>query len=414
MTMRPLPPFPDPADPVWPALDRYLAGQGTADDFAAVARWESVDVARQDAIRRWKGAWAQMTAGATPSETDVRRVAREIVGGRREFPKVHGGGHAVRVGKAGFGTRALRKGMAGLGFQALNDTQNSSRRSTPRDSNAASVHVRASASRTRPWQIGAAVIAAVTAIVAVARIGSVRHPGITKTYTTTTGHRAAFQLVDGTRVTLGPQSSLAIEDFGEQSRTVRLQGEAYFETVSSSGAPFTVQAGSVATRVLGTAFLVRHYSSDPRVHVSVTIGKVSVTAQAMSRPSVVLAAGRAVDITDSTITVSTVQNIREETGWLGDELVFRNAPVTRVLATLTRWYGYEFRVTDSTITQQNVTLWLNARLSSKALSTLKRVLDVDVTVRGDTVTLTPTKRHDAHGERLRGYDVFTPVREAGR
>jgi ferric-dicitrate binding protein FerR (iron transport regulator) len=207
--------------------------------------------------------------------------------------------------------------------------------------------------------------------------------------------------------------------FGAASRTVELDGQGYFEVASSRGVPFLVRSGTMTTQVLGTSFLVRHYANDAQVHVAVAEGKVGITSERTDRwltsSPVTLTAGHVGDITDSTVHVSTVDDLTPETDWLRGRLVFRHVSVGNVLQTLNRWYGYQFRCSDSTLIQQQVTLSLNARSSAAALSTLEQFLSVRLTVVGDTITLTPYVNRATTGvSRKRAYDVWIPTREAGR
>jgi ferric-dicitrate binding protein FerR (iron transport regulator) len=194
-----------------------------------------------------------------------------------------------------------------------------------------------------------------------------------------------------------------------------LDGEAYFEVPNASGAPFIVQTGLVSTRVLGTAFFVRRYAGERNVRIGVQTGKISVTTQAPHHPGMTLVAGNIGDFGDSLSTVRTSENAEGEIAWLKDELVFTNTPVSDVLVTLSRWYGYEFRYTDSTLVQGNVTAWLSTRSSAKALATLEQLLNVTVAVSGNTVTLIPRKvQRGSKGQREQQYDVWTPSKEVGR
>jgi ferric-dicitrate binding protein FerR (iron transport regulator) len=239
-----------------------------------------------------------------------------------------------------------------------------------------------------------------------------------RVYATASGQSAIITLDDSTRIMLAPRTKLRLTQFGLSSRTVALDGQAYFEVTHAAGAPFVVRTGSIATQVLGTSFLVRHYADDEQVHIAVVEGKVRVgphatNSGAMPKP-LTLTAGYAGDITDSTVVVNTV-DLTPETDWLRGRLVFRHASVVQVLQTLSRWYGYQFRCSDSALTRERVTLALNAQSSAEALSTLEQILSVHLTIVGDTVTLTPHAGGASKGpQRRQGYDVWIPTREVGR
>jgi transmembrane sensor len=194
-----------------------------------------------------------------------------------------------------------------------------------------------------------------------------------------------------------------------------LDGNASFEVDHSTTGPFVVSTGPFTARVLGTAFLIRHTAGDSHIHVAVGEGKVRVTAPTLRRSGVTLTAGTVGDITDSTVYVRQLEENTQSTEWRRGQLVFHHASVAAVLRTLSQWYGYQFRCADSMLAQQDVTIGISTRSSSSAFATLKSVLSVNVTVVGDTVTLTPQTLQRSKGTpRVRSYDVWIPKREVGR
>jgi ferric-dicitrate binding protein FerR (iron transport regulator) len=73
---------------------------------------------------------------------------------------------------------------------------------------------------------------------------------------------------DGTKICVGSDTRIHNEaDYGKESRTVHLDGEAYFEVAKQADRPFIVKIKGQEIEVLGTKFNVRAYSSDS---VSVT------------------------------------------------------------------------------------------------------------------------------------------------
>lgn len=239
-------------------------------------------------------------------------------------------------------------------------------------------------------------------------------PGVNESYTTTTGQRASLTLSDGSRLVIAPRSRVQLVDFSTRARTVIVDGEAFFDVEHASGIPFTIRAGTTITRVLGTSFVVKHYADDANVRVAVMSGRVSVS-RAQGKRDVVLVAGNVGDIDDSVVTVRTPDDLSGENGWMKDELVFNDEPMRDVFASLTRWYGFTFKYTDTTLANRHVKVGLSTQSSSKALSTLKRLLNVSLKISGDTITLLPVNARGTtpHG-RSESYDVWTPSHEVGR
>lgn len=246
--------------------------------------------------------------------------------------------------------------------------------------------------------------------------GDEGYPDLAHVYATQTHQQASVTLGDGTHVTLAPQTRLRVGYIGALARTVTLErGEAYFEVVRATTIPFAVHSGTTTTQVLGTAFMIRYEPRDPYVRVAVTDGKVRVIASARSASGVAVAAGQVGEVTDSTVHVSTVDDLAPGTEWAPGRIMFRDTPVATVLQTVSRWYGYQFRYTDQSLPTRSVTMIVSTRSSVEALAEIERILAVNLTVVGDTVTLVPQPlRASRSTPRIRTYDVWSPTREVGR
>jgi transmembrane sensor len=205
-----------------------------------------------------------------------------------------------------------------------------------------------------------------------------------RSYGTTAGQQAVVVLDDASRIMLAPQSRLVVPaSFGSSERTVILEGEAYFEVRAADGAPFIVQTGRVTARVLGTTFVVRRYPGDRITHIAVATGRVDIGS---ARARTVLSAGTVGIATDSSAT-KTTGNITPYTEWTHGRLMFTEAPVPQMLATLSRWYGYEFRVADSALVNKVVTGEFRAGELDEALRMLKAALGAHLTFDGKVITL---------------------------
>jgi len=261
----------------------------------------------------------------------------------------------------------------------------------------------------------------VAALVAVAiGIRAYRHesnvPANTaRTYATQTGQKATIVLADGSRVTLAPRSTIAVTRTSSTGPlVVTLVGEARFDVESRSRTPFIVRTGAVTTRVLGTTFDVRRYAEDAVGHVVVLAGKV-VTGS--GRASTILTAGMIGRFTDSSVTTAAVTDPTLYTDWARGRLVFNETPVPVVLATLKRWYGYEFRLADSTLATEYVTTVFDIGDTNEMMYRLQRLLGVSMTIHRDSVILLRANRR-AKGsktlDRFKSHDLLPHPTEVGR
>ena len=173
------------------------------------------------------------------------------------------------------------------------------------------------------------------------------------------GERAEIRLVDGTRVVLGPESRLQIDaGYNEEGRDTRLMGEAYFEVAGDAERPFTVTAGSTITHVLGTEFDVRAYPADSSVQVVVADGRVSFRASSVPEDqAVTLQPGDLATLRGGSDSVD-VQRVNPNLylGWHEGRLAFVNAPLSRVVAQVERWYGTTVQIGDVALRSLPVTL----------------------------------------------------------
>lgn len=109
---------------------------------------------------------------------------------------------------------------------------------------------------------------------------------------TSAGEVRQVPLVDGSLVTLGKQTRIALA-YEPSTRRVRLEsGEALFEVAKDPSRPFVVEGGDVRIRAVGTVFLVNR-RPDGAVEVTVTKGIVDVWRETPSpEPATRLSAGK--------------------------------------------------------------------------------------------------------------------------
>jgi ferric-dicitrate binding protein FerR (iron transport regulator) len=72
-----------------------------------------------------------------------------------------------------------------------------------------------------------------------------------------------FILKDGSAVWLNKHSKLMLpENFNRRTRSVSIEGEAYFEVANNAEFPFIISTGNTFIKVIGTAFNVKAVKSD--------------------------------------------------------------------------------------------------------------------------------------------------------
>jgi transmembrane sensor len=209
--------------------------------------------------------------------------------------------------------------------------------------------------------------------------------GSGKKFETSTAQVKDFRLDDGTLVTLGAASEVAVE-FDKNERRVRLRrGEAFFEVTRDTNRPFVVMAGDTAVRVLGTQFNV-HYGADA-VRVAVAEGRVEVvkadeTATApVETPTTraVLTAGEtAVATRTGGIITSSSDDKEDLAAWRQGRLVYVDARLRDVVSDMNRYFDGEIELADEKLGERQLTITFRSDEIDRGLDMLHGVLPVQV------------------------------------
>jgi Fe2+-dicitrate sensor, membrane component len=210
-----------------------------------------------------------------------------------------------------------------------------------------------------------------------------------RVYTTGVGALDSLRLPDGTRVVLGPRSTVRIDasSYGAPMRVLALRGQALFEVVHDPAHPFVVQTATTELRDVGTRFGVESIEGSATL-VTVTEGAVTIAARPGAVATDTLRAGEHATISNAGVSRGTASS--DDLAWLERHLVFRGAPLTQVAGELRRWYGLELVVRDSSLAARHLTVTLDPAMRSDVGRLLGAVLGASVAQHGDTVSLEPT------------------------
>ncbi|MFI5243665.1 MAG: FecR family protein [Gemmatimonadales bacterium] len=336
--------------PDWEALARYLTGESTAEEAAAISQ----SLAAQPRSAGLAAALAramERIAFRTPAGLDVEGALRQVHV-RMNEPVVL----PLVVGRSGAGnTRqafAWRRAVLGV---------------------AATLVVAAGVTLWRQNRSAG---------------GSAGTVSAERVFVTDVGKRDSTRLPDGSRVLLGPGSRLTIAaGFAEGRREVVLLGDAHFEVKHDVTHPFAVRALDVVISDIGTAFAV-HGDRDDGVLVSVSSGAVELKRSSNASAGVRLGAGD-LGVVDpaGAITVQRGGASAEDTAWTQGRLVFRNAPLAKVRADLRRWYGVELVSVDSALSRRHVTASFLNDSKRQVLKVITLALGASYEMHGDTVLL---------------------------
>ena len=118
-------------------------------------------------------------------------------------------------------------------------------------------------------------------------------------FTSDQGQNSALDLLDGSRVSLQPNSRVTLDLTAAHRHVTLDQGGALFRVSKRPAVPFEVQSGTATVRVLGTVFSVARKESE-RIETAVQEGKVLVLTNKSSR---LVVAGQTAEAADGIVRV---------------------------------------------------------------------------------------------------------------
>lgn len=161
------------------------------------------------------------------------------------------------------------------------------------------------------------------------------------------GGECMIKLDDGTKVWVNAETKLKYPvTFVGDRREVVLEGEAFFD-VAKNEKPFIVKTSFGDVRVLGTAFGISAYASEPESYTTLVRGKVSVEREGI-KPVVILPGEQVVTSKDGKMIKQQV-DVEEFVGWKDGIYVFKEKSLGEIMKTLERWYNISVDFQDKSL-----------------------------------------------------------------
>lgn len=202
------------------------------------------------------------------------------------------------------------------------------------------------------------------------------------TRTAPLGERLVLTLPDSSHVELNSGSSIRYGWRFGKNRTVRLDGEAFFD-VAEEARPFVVRTFNAEIQVLGTRFNVRAWPDDQERSTRVTLVKGRVTLSSNRHPdrAVTLAPGETrrvdADVTQVDPLTTLDVTVEEATAWRRGDLIFKDLPLGMLLQEIERRFAVNLSVHPSSLQHQRINLALRQPANAETvIRDLARALDL--------------------------------------
>lgn len=213
--------------------------------------------------------------------------------------------------------------------------------------------------------------------------------------------KTVLVLSDSTVITLNSATTIRYPDkFGDSTREVFLDGEAFFDVHKDPARPFIIHANKMNIRVLGTTFNVKSYQNESLSEASLIKGSIEVTLNDRPSDRIILKPKEKLIVQNSLATKklnttagTTQENITKSTGfsltnltyfpntsktvvetsWVENKLVFSDKDFAQLSGQLERWYGVHIQLKNDRVKQYSFTGFFEKESLPEALDALKMI-----------------------------------------
>ena len=236
------------------------------------------------------------------------------------------------------------------------------------------------------------------------------------------GSRSNIMLSDGTSVWLNAGSKLSYStNFGDDDRTVHLEGEAFFEVKQSKKHPFTVMTSQLEVVALGTSFNVKSYPGEDIIQATLVSGslKINRSNYRLKEEGLILEPHQQItyykttgellseakghELEDSEPEIKQIRDPKPElprvilsrgvdpelfTSWKDNKLIIDNEPFESIAVKLERRFGIKIIIKDEEIRNKRFKGRFEEITMEQALNALKFASPFNYHMQNDTIFIT--------------------------
>lgn len=200
-------------------------------------------------------------------------------------------------------------------------------------------------------------------------------------------NKKEIQLPDGSKILLNKNSVLSYsDDFNQHDRSVKLQGEAFFEIAKNPDKPFVIEAGKSRTTVLGTAFNLK-VSNDENVVITVTEGKVKFSDLDESEKEF-LTEGERAELKPASLKI-TKEKVKDANAlsWKTGIIIFSEEKMISALDVLSEYYEVQFSC-DESLKDYSLTVTIDQKSLEDMIDLIKNITGFNIVIEDKTYHIT--------------------------
>lgn len=235
------------------------------------------------------------------------------------------------------------------------------------------------------------------------------------------GSRSIITLADGSIVWLNSDTRIRYkQDFGNNSREIYLEGEAFFHVANNKTIPFRVNTSDILITALGTSFNVKAYNDENVIETTLESGEIKIDQidpdksqfkaatvylkpnqkAVFSRESKNLAIDetgrtiketqqiRRVGIKPVPILIDTLVDTKLSTSWKDNKWIFRKEKLIKLKPILERRYDISIVFKDSSLCNYKFTGTIKEESLDQVLKAVSLAAPIKYSIEHSIVTLT--------------------------
>ncbi|WP_370408762.1 FecR family protein [Tenacibaculum dicentrarchi] len=160
---------------------------------------------------------------------------------------------------------------------------------------------------------------------------------------TTYGEQKEVTLSDGSVVWLNASSKISYKE--NSPRTIRLEGEAFFEVAKDKKHPFTVETSdNVIVKALGTSFNIKSYNENDYYETVLFTGKVAVNIADSEKDNIIMSPNDKIRILkeNKQVLKSVIKNKMNTISWREGKIQFKNKTFKEIATDFKNQYNLKF------------------------------------------------------------------------
>lgn len=204
-------------------------------------------------------------------------------------------------------------------------------------------------------------------------------------YESPLGEVTRVTLEDDSVVTLGASTSIEVKMFTDRRVVTLTSGNALFNVQTDETRPFSLSSGNLNVRVIGTVFELKHNGGVARIGVSEGHVKVSHPLIINGENTGVFAsedlrAGQQIAIQHQTLGGVTPIEIDNIGNWRDARLVYKEAPLSEVIADANRYSKIPIMINDpnNKLSELTISASFDGNNIDKTLELLPKILPITV------------------------------------